>query len=397
MIENKMKNNISTAAILLAAGSSSRFDKTKLKQYELINNKAIIYHSTKPFLNNKIDIVLVVINKLHKSIAKSSLKELKRIKFINGGSTRQESVFKALVELKKYKPNKVLIHDSARPNISRKIINDIINYLDKYDSAIPVIKINDALKKINKSNYIIENLNKDSLILAQTPQGFNYKTLLKAHSNTKIINANDDSVLLDNKKKIYTFTGDYQNIKITTKSDLSTIKAIMNLKEKKYISVSGLGIDVHKFGEIVNKNTFIKIGGIKIKYNKNLIGHSDADVLIHSLVDSILGTIADGDIGSKFSNTDDRWKKADSKIFLDFALEKLRLHNSKIIHTDVTIICEKPKISPHRNKIRNNLSKLINIHKKNISIKATTTEGLGYLGREEGIMVKCLTTISREY
>ena len=187
------------------------------------------------------------------------------------------------------------------------------------------------------------------------------------------------------------------NIKITTKSDLSTIKAIMNLKEKKYISVSGLGIDVHKFGEIVNKNTFIKIGGIKIKYNKNLIGHSDADVLIHSLVDSILGTIADGDIGSKFSNTDDRWKKADSKIFLDFALEKLRLHNSKIIHTDVTIICEKPKISPHRNKIRNNLSKLINIHKKNISIKATTTEGLGYLGREEGIMVKCLTTISREY
>ena len=397
MIENKMKNNISTAAILLAAGSSSRFDKTKLKQYELINNKAIIYHSTKPFLNNKIDIVLVVINKLHKSIAKSSLKELKRIKFINGGSTRQESVFKALVELKKYKPNKVLIHDSARPNISRKIINDIINYLDEYDSAIPVIKINDALKKINKSNYIIENLNKDSLILAQTPQGFNYKTLLKAHSNTKIINANDDSVLLDNKKKIYTFTGDYQNIKITTKSDLSTIKAIMNLKEKKYISVSGLGIDVHKFGEIVNKNTFIKIGGIKIKYNKNLIGHSDADVLIHSLVDSILGTIADGDIGSKFSNTDDRWKKADSKIFLDFALEKLRLHNSKIIHTDVTIICEKPKISPHRNKIRNNLSKLINIHKKNISIKATTTEGLGYLGREEGIMVKCLTTISREY
>jgi len=392
-----MKNNISTAAIILAAGSSSRFDNVNLKQYETINNKPIIYHSTKPFQINEIDIILIVINKIHKDIAQSSLKGFKNIKFINGGSTRQKSVFNALIKLKEYKPTKVLIHDAARPNISSNIIKKIINHLNKYDSVIPVIAINDALKKINKSHYIIENLNKESLILAQTPQGFKYKTLLKAHINTKIINANDDSALLDKDNSIYTIKGDFQNIKITTKKDLNSLKSIMKLKEKKYISISGLGVDVHKFDKISNKNVFIKLGGINIKFNKNLIGHSDADVLIHSLVDSILGTIANGDIGSKFPNTDNKWKKADSKIFLNFALEQLKINNCQIVHTDITIICEKPKIEPHRDKIRKNLSKLMKIHKNNISIKATTTEGLGYLGRKEGIMVKCLTTILKEH
>ena len=392
-----MNKNVDLAAIILAAGSGNRYDKHHLKQLQFIDDKTVLYHSVKNFIDKKIDLVFVVVNKNHLIDAKNALKDIKIDKFIIGGKTRQESVFNALLKLKKYKPNKVLIHDSARPNITKLIINKVIKYLNKYEAVIPVLKINDAVKKINSSKFLKEDINKDELVLAQTPQGFLFKNILKNHIDNNLINANDDTALFNKfESKVYTFIGDYQNIKITTKTDLHTIKSIMK-KNINYIPVTGLGIDIHKFDSKVSKNSYILLGSTKIKYKKSLIGHSDADVLIHALVDSILGTIAEADIGNKFPNTEKKWKNANSIVFLDYALQKIKENNCKLIHTDITIICEQPKIDPHRKKIQNKLVKLLSLSDKDISVKATTTEKLGYLGRNEGIMVQCVTTILKPY
>tara|TARA_B100000287_G_scaffold435609_1_gene504883 strand:+ start:25 stop:1209 length:1185 start_codon:yes stop_codon:yes gene_type:complete len=392
-----MNKNVDLAAIILAAGSGNRYDKHHLKQLQFIDDKTVLYHSVKNFIDKKIDLVFVVVNKNHLIDAKNALKDIKIDKFIIGGKTRQESVFNALLKLKKYKPNKVLIHDSARPNITKLIINKVIKYLNKYEAVVPVLKINDAVKKINSSKFLKEDINKDELVLAQTPQGFLFKNILKNHIDNNLINANDDTALFNKfESKVYTFIGDYQNIKITTKTDLHTIKSIMK-KNINYIPVTGLGIDIHKFDSKVSKNNYILLGSTKIKYKKSLIGHSDADVLIHALVDSILGTIAEADIGNKFPNTEKKWKNANSIVFLDYALQKIKENNCKLIHTDITIICEQPKIDPHRKKIQNKLVKLLSLSDKDISVKATTTEKLGYLGRSEGIMVQCVTTILKPY
>ena len=392
-----MKKKILTSAIILAAGSGSRYDKDFLKQYEYIDDKTVIYHSIKPFINAKIDLIFVVINKNHHLYAKNALKGLKINNYVNGGKTRQESVLNALTELKKYMPNKVIIHDAARPNISKNIIKKINQYLNIYEAVVPVIKVNDALKRINCSNFITDDINKDELVLAQTPQGFLFKNILKYHSKTKLINVNDDTSIINKKNNnIFTFTGDYQNIKITTKKDLNTIRAIMNNKLQ-YVPITGLGIDIHKFDAKKNKKNKIKLGATNINYEKSLIGHSDADVIIHALVDSILGTISKNDIGNKFPNTNKKWKNANSKIFLEFALKELKKNECKIIHTDITIICEEPKIDPHRELIRKNIAKLLNLPKKGVSIKATTTEKMGYLGREEGIMAQCITTVLKPF
>ena len=392
-----MNKNVDLAAIILAAGSGNRYDKHHLKQLQFIDDKTVLYHSVKNFIDKKIDLVFVVVNKNHLIDAKNALKDIKIDKFIIGGKTRQKSVFNALLKLKKYKPNKVLIHDSARPNITKLIINKVIKYLNKYEAVVPVLKINDAIKKINSSKFLKEDINKDELVLAQTPQGFLFKNILKNHIDNNLINANDDSALFNKfESKVFTFIGDYQNIKITTKTDLHTIKSIMK-KNINYIPVTGLGIDIHKFDSKVSKNSYILLGSAKIKYKKSLIGHSDADVLIHALVDSILGTIAEADIGNKFPNTEKKWKNANSIVFLDYALQKIKENNCKLIHTDITIICEQPKIDPHRKKIQNKLVKLLSLSDKDISVKATTTEKLGYLGRSEGIMVQCVTTILKPY
>jgi 2-C-methyl-D-erythritol 4-phosphate cytidylyltransferase/2-C-methyl-D-erythritol 2,4-cyclodiphosphate synthase len=378
-----------TIAIILASGIGTRFDKDKIKQYQYINNKAVIYHSVIAFKNNSnIDKVVIVINKNLIQIAKKCLEELNILEFINGGENRQQSVYNGLKYIKKYNPLNVLIHDSVRPNINNKIINNVLKKLDQYNAVIPIIKITDALKK-KKNNTVIEHMNRNYYSLAQTPQGFKYKDLYLKHKINKNNNVDDDSTLFSN---VHYIKGNDDNIKITTKRDLKYLEHTMN-KEKKYIQISGIGIDIHKFGSTDAKS--IKIGGVEIKHNKKLIGHSDADVALHALVDSILGTISEGDIGSIFSNKSPKWKNANSKIFINHALSLLKQHKCKLLHTDINIICEEPKISPYRNKIKKNISKILSISEKCVSIKATTSETLGFTGRKEGIMAQCITTISK--
>ena len=381
-----------TIAIILAGGSGKRFDKNIIKQYQYINDQTIIFHSLMAFINNiKIEKVVLVINKDHIAIAKKCLSEINNINYIYGGTTRQKSVYNALKSIKQDNPKNVLIHDSVRPNISNKIINKVINKMKIYDAVIPIIEINDALKKI-KNSKIIDHVDRNNFGLAQTPQGFNYKKLYEKYKNNTRNTIHDDSSLF---KNIHYIKGDINNIKITNKGDLKFLEYKMK-KETKYIQISGIGIDIHKF-DFLKSAEFIVLGGIKVKYNKGLLGHSDADVIIHALVDSILGTVSEGDIGSIFSDKDPKWKNANSKIFLKHAISLLKKHKCKLLHTDINIICEEPKISPYRDKIRNNIAKLLLISDKCVSIKATTSETLGFTGRKEGIMAQCITTISKPY
>ena len=384
-----MKNKINTIAIILASGLGHRFDKNKLKQYQIINGKAVIYHSVNIFNKNpKIDKVIVVINKNHEKQANKYLTDINSINIIHGGLTRQESVYNALKYIERYCPKNILIHDAVRPNIKNNIINLVLEKLDYYKAVIPVIEITDSVKNISE-NLINKHINRENLALAQTPQGFRYIDILAKHSRSKKKNLTDDSTLFS---KVYIVPGDPYNLKITNKIDLENLRKIM-FKKKEFIQISGLGIDVHKFDN--KKTAYIRLGGIDIKFNKSLKGHSDADVVLHALVDSILGCISGGDIGSIFSDKDPKWKNANSKIFIDHAINMLNKNKCILLHTDITIICEEPKISEYRDIMQNNIAEMLNISNKKVSIKATTTEKLGFIGRKEGIMAQCLTTISR--
>jgi len=384
-----MKNKFNIIAIVLASGLGQRFDKSSLKQYQIINNKAVIKHSVDIFNNNaKIDKVIVVINKKHIKQANKYLNGICSIDIIHGGLTRQQSVHKALKYIEKYKPKNVLIHDAVRPNIKNNIINLVLKKLNDYNAVIPVININDSIKKVSY-DLIKKHVNGENLTLAQTPQGFKYKEILFKHNSNKKKKLTDDSILFND---VCIIPGNADNIKITNKSDLENLRKIM-FNKKEYIQLSGLGIDVHKFDN--KKTEYIRLGGIDIKFNRGLKGHSDADVVLHALVDSILGCISGGDIGTIFSDKDPKWKNANSKIFIDHAISLLDKKKCAILHTDITILCEDPKITPYRDKMKNNIATMLNISINNVSIKATTTEKLGFIGRKEGIMAQCLTTISR--
>ena len=384
-----MKKKINTIAIILASGLGHRFDKNKLKQYQIINGKAVICHSVNMFTeNSKIDKVIVVINKDHEKQAKKHLTNIDSINIIHGGLTRQESVHNALKYIERYCPKNVLIHDAVRPNIKKKIIDLVLNKLDDYKAVIPVIEITDSVKKIS-NNLINKHIDREKLALSQTPQGFRFSDILLKHNKNIKKNLTDDATLFT---KVYTVNGDPYNLKITNKLDLENLRKIMFIK-KEYIQLSGLGIDVHKFDK--KKVDYIRLGGINIKFNRSLKGHSDADVVLHALVDSILGCISGGDIGSIFSDKDTKWKNANSEIFIAHAMAMLNKAKCILLHTDITILCEEPKISQYRDEMKNNIAKMLNISNKNISIKATTTESLGFIGRKEGIMTQCLTTVSR--
>ena len=384
-----MKNKFNTITIVLASGTGQRFDKKKLKQYQIINNKAVIYHSVNVFNKNpKIHKIIVVINKKHQKLANQHLKYFNSIDIIHGGETRHESVLNALKYIEKYNPKNVLIHDSVRPNIKNNIINKVLEKLNIYNAVIPVINISDSVKKLSET-FVDKHVDRENLALAQTPQGFRYVDILKKHKNNKKNNLTDDSSLFSN---VCTVPGNTYNLKITNKSDLENLRKIM-LNQKEYIQIAGLGIDVHKFDN--NKTKTIRLGGIDILFNRSLKGHSDADVVLHALVDSILGVISEGDIGSIFSDQDSKWKNVNSKIFIDHAMSMLNKRKCVLLHTDITIICEEPKISLHREKMKKNIAKILGISTKNVSIKATTTEKLGFIGRKEGIMAQCLTTISK--
>jgi len=367
-------------ALIVSGGEGKRFDKNLPKQFFKVNSITILEQCVKKFVDSNLFYKIVVV--CNNEFINESKKVLSKynISFVNGGNSRQESVYNGLKSIKKESPSKVLIHDAVRPFFSTNLINEIIKRLKTNDSVIPSLKIFDSIRLFNKREY--KNLKRENIKLIQTPQGFDFKKIYDAHKRFKKEIYTDDSLLFyNNGNKIKIISGEIMNIKVTEKKEFQDLKKIYEKKNNDINFRVGNGFDVHKF----RKGGKLKLLGVNLPFNKSLIGHSDADVGIHALVDAILGAISQGDIGEHFPPTDEKWKNKNSEFFLDYTKNLMEKNGFSINNIDITLICERPKVSKHKEKMKMKISKILNIKKDNVNIKATTTEKLGFLGREEGI------------
>ena len=371
--------------VLLAAGDSKRFKSSTPKPFYKVNNKTLLQHSFDAFSHiSKIQKTIIVYNKKHK-------KYLNRIKFkksikITGGSTRQESSYKALKLAKKMNCKKVLIHDAARPNPSKNLINKIINKLNNNKAVIPTIRTNDATKRAEK-NFIFKNINRNNLVFSQTPQGFDLYKVFEKHKENIIESFDDDAGLFTaNEENVLTVDGSKTNFKITDKEDLNMFKSFKSGK-----NFSGIGFDIHKL--VKRKKLFL--GGIKIPFDRGLEGHSDGDPVIHSIIDSLLGASKLGDIGKLFSDKNKKYKNIRSTILLKKTVELIKSKNFEINNIDINIIAQKPKIKKYSKKMKEVISKLCQINTNQINIKGKTTEKLGLIGKGKAIASEAISNIKK--
>jgi 2-C-methyl-D-erythritol 4-phosphate cytidylyltransferase / 2-C-methyl-D-erythritol 2,4-cyclodiphosphate synthase len=388
------------AWLIVAGGRGSRMSAGLPKQYRPINSIPIIIHTLRAFLSYSAQsLVQIVIHPDDHELYQQSLTHLSEseqqslLPVVSGGDTRQVSVLRGLQALRHHlKPNAIIgIHDAARPFVSSALLDRLLQNMGAADGIIPALKITDTIKAINNDHHITGSADRDHLIRVQTPQIFRFGTILKAHeaaAETHRLDLTDDAAVASlNNLKLATAEGDEQNIKITTEHDLQTAEKIMT--SRCHDIRIGQGFDVHAFCP----GSYVCLGGVEIPYHKSLLGHSDADVLMHAITDAIYGACADGDIGSHFPPSDPRWKGASSQIFLRHALKGVRERGGYVAHIDTTIVCEEPKIGPHRDAIRMSLSKITGLRLDQIAVKATTSEKLGFTGRKEGIAVYALATI----
>jgi len=371
--------------ILLAAGDSKRLKSNTPKPYNIINNKTVIEHSLDAFKNfDKIKKTIIVFNKKHKNhLNKLNLKNILKIK---GGKTRQESTFIALKKIKRMGCKKVLIHDAARPYPSKKIIAEIINNLKKNHAVVPIIKISDATKRVEK-NIIFKNIQRKSLRFSQTPQGFTFKKIYEKHMKNADLSFDDDSALFTNDgDKVLTVAGNIKNLKITDKDDLDIFKSLKNKK-----IYYGIGFDVHR----LIKGKKLYLGGIKIPFALGLKGHSDGDSVLHALMDALLGACKLGNIGKLFSDKNKKYQNIRSTILLKKVIELIKSKNFTINNIDMNIITQKPKINKYSRKIIYNISKLCEINPNQINIKGKTTEKLGLIGKEKAIASEVIVSVNK--
>jgi len=381
---------VKNIAIIVAAGNSTRFNCAIPKQYLIMNGRSVLNWTVRAFLaSDFIDNVLVVINKDHKDLYYNSTEEFDILDPIIGGKTRNESVLLGLKALEQINPKNVLIHDAARPLISTKLIDEVISQLQNYSAVDVGIGITDTIKH-NFAKNKIKTIDRNKLYATQTPQGFQYKTILDLHKQSNANYTDDISLCIENGIKICKIEGDKNNIKITNSSDIEFCKYIMN-NEKIYRT--GIGLDVHKFSAPLSENVKIKICGIDVEHNQSIIAHSDGDVGFHAITEALLGSMALGNIGQLFPPNDKKYKNMDSAFFLEYTEKKLKKIGAEIINIDLTVICEKPKIMPHSKTMRDNIARVLKIHPNQISIKATTTEKMGFLGAQEGIAAQAVCSV----
>ena len=381
------KNNL---AIILSGGTGTRFDLSKPKQFYKLNKKTIIETTVEKFINsNLFNYIIVVSHKKFFNLTKNLFNNT-NIKVVLGGENRQKSVFCGLTAAKSFNPKYVLIHDAVRPFFSMNLLKNVLKKLKGEISVIPSINVYDSVRYFKNNKY--SDVFRENLKLIQTPQGFCFNSIYEAHKkNKESIHTDDSMILYELKNKIRLIKGEKMNFKITTKEDYNIGKLIVKENNDMSDIRVGTGFDVHKF----KKGTKLKLFGITIPFDKSLEGHSDADVGFHSIVDAILGGLCLGDIGNHFPPTDNKWKNKQSIFFMTHVKKLLKNEKFKINNLDVTLICEKPKVSQYQKRFIESVAKALDIDCRKINIKGTTTEKLGFLGREEGIACQVSVTLSK--
>ena len=369
--------------ILLAAGDSKRLKSNTPKPYCKVNNRTILEHSLSKFKDFKeITKTIIVYNKKHKKYI-NKLKLSEAIKIV-GGKTRQESTLLALKKIKNMHCSTVLIHDSARPNPSKKMIGDVINKSKNNYAVIPTIKSVDAVKRVER-NIVFKNIKRDTLRFSQTPQGFNFKRIYQKH--IKHINTlfdDDASLFINDNEKVINIQGSQRNLKITNKEDLEMFESLKNGK-----IFFGIGFDVHK---LIPKRK-LYLAGINIKSKLGTFGHSDGDPVLHAVIDGILGACKLGDIGEKFSNKNKKLKNIRSTILLRKVIEQVNTKGYFINNMDINIITQTPSIQKYKKEMINSISSLCKISQEKINIKGKTTEKLGVIGKEKAIASEVIISV----
>ena len=359
--------------VILAAGKSKRFDKKIAKQFYNYKNKELIDHSIEKSINSNLfkKIIVVTDNSNHFKKNKYS----KSITLIKGGKERSDSSLLALKYLKKFKPKNVLIHDAARPDFSIKLLKNLVKQLKKNKAVVPFVCPKDTIKYKIKNE--IFNLSRHKAFLTQTPQAFRYKDLYELSVKQKNIITDEATLFINNNYKVKFINGEIENNKITYKIDIKSNKTYF-----------GIGFDIHR----LIKNKKLYLGGLKIPFHSGLKGHSDGDVILHAIIDALLGAMRKKDIGTFFPDNKNKFKNIRSPKMLKPIIEILNNNNFYINNLDINLICEQPKVSKYRTKIINSLSNLLNLDKNFINLKGKTVEKLGLIGNEKAIA--CETIIS---
>jgi 2-C-methyl-D-erythritol 4-phosphate cytidylyltransferase/2-C-methyl-D-erythritol 2,4-cyclodiphosphate synthase len=385
----------STVALIVAAGQGSRaaHDDDCPKQYKLLAGEPMIARTVRAFAGHpRVDAVQVVIRAEDAGRCADALEDFPDLlPLVQGGATRQESVYAGLKALENKGFDIVLIHDAARPFVSANLITRSIDSAHDYGAAVPGTAIVDTLVRVEDEHHHPDSPDRDSLRATQTPQAFRFALILEAHEKAALDGraafTDDGAVAAFAGHKVRIFPGQDQNIKITTHEDL--LRAERDLTSHLMDIRNGQGFDVHAFGP----GDHVILGGVRVPFIHGLQGHSDADVVLHALTDALLGALGDGDIGHHFPPSDEQWKGTDSAHFLHHAASILRERGGVVSHLDATVIGESPKIGPYREAMRERIASIVGIEKHRVGVKATTTEQLGFTGRREGLAALASATI----
>ena len=374
-------------ALIVAAGHGVRAGEGPPKQYRRIAGIPVLRRTIQAFANHpSVDAIQVVITADHRSLYDDTTSGLAIRPPVEGGDTRQASVLRGLESLAADDPRHVLIHDAARPLIAASTISAVAGALMTAEGALPVLPASDTLKRI-AGERVEATVPREGIGLAQTPQGFDFQKILRAHRAARDTNFTDDASIAEHAGLVVrAVAGSRLNFKLTTPEDFQMAEALLTGAG---LTRTGTGFDVHRFGP----GDHVWLCGIRVPHTHGLIGHSDADVGLHALTDALLGAAALGDIGQHFPPTDERWRGTPSDIFLKHAAKLITDANGRIDHVDITLICERPKVSPHREAMVAHIADILSLDRTRVSVKATTTEGLGFTGRGEGIAAQAVATV----
>jgi 2-C-methyl-D-erythritol 4-phosphate cytidylyltransferase / 2-C-methyl-D-erythritol 2,4-cyclodiphosphate synthase len=384
---------VTTAALIVAAGQGTRAGGAIPKQYARLGEESVLARTLGVFLGHPgIDLAMVVIAETDRALYDAAIPSdhPKLLPPAAGGETRQRSVLNGLRALKSAAPARVLIHDAARPFVTADIVDRVVGTLQRAPAAIAAVPLADTLKRADADRRIAATLDRRSLWRAQTPQAFRFDAILGAHEAAASAgreDLTDDAAVAEWAGiSVELVEGSEANVKLTTAQDLAMAAGAAAWAGDVR---TGQGFDVHRF----TAGDHVWLCGIRLPHTHALEGHSDADAALHALTDALLGAIGDGDIGTHFPNTDPRWKGAASHAFLADAARRVRARGGTISNVDVTILSEAPRIAPHRDAMRGRIAEILGIEVARVAVKATTTEGLGFTGRREGIAALATATV----
>lgn len=377
---------MSFSAVVVAAGAGLRAGPGEPKAWRMLGSRPVIRWSVEGLLSAGAREVVVVVARDRLTQVDEALEGLENWRAVTGGKTRADSVQAGLAAITAGRNQPILVHDAARPFVTREHVDRLLAALDLADGAVPALPVPDTLKRGDV--LVDETVSREGLWRAQTPQAFRFGRLKAAYRRWPTgEEPTDDAAVVERAGgSVAMIPGDPMLMKLTYPADFLMAE---QLAASRRLVRMGQGIDAHRFGP----GDVVWLCGIRIEHDLGLVGHSDADCGLHALTDAVLGAIAEGDIGAHFPPSDPRWKGASSDQFLTHAVKLATAKGARILNADLTLICERPKIGPHRDAMRQRIAELLRIPVDRVSVKATTTEGMGFTGREEGLMAQAIVSV----